>query len=125
MSEVKAYIESGDFIEKFALVLDLLPEKGEVALLEDVCDVDDLLHGLIAHLGRQQQILAEYEIAEREIRQRLQQNQVCDLEVQRVRVELVEFEDCQVGVEVVGVLLGLLLNIFLEEWKVIRIVAKN
>lgn len=88
---MRAYIESGDFIEKFALVLDLLPEEGKVALLEDVGDVDNLLHGLIAHLGRQQQILAEYEIAEREIRQRLQQNQVCDLKVQRVRVELVEF----------------------------------
>lgn len=105
--------------------MNFLPKQGKVALLEDVRNVDDLLNGLIAHLGRQQQILAENEVAEGEIRQRLQKNQVSDSEVQRVRVELIEFEDCQVGVEVVGVLLGLLLNIFLEEWKVIRIVAKN
>lgn len=48
-----------------------------------------------------------------------------DAEVQRVRVELVIFQHRQVGVDVVGVLLGLLLDVFLEEWEVSWVVAEG
>lgn len=46
-----------------------------------------------------------------------------DAKIQRLRVELVEFQHCQVGVEVIAVLLSLLLDVFLEELEVNRIVA--
>lgn len=121
----ETHIKSGDLLEELALVLNRLPEQNEVALLEDVGDVDDLLHGVVLHLRRQQEILAEYEVAERQVGERLQQDQVSDAEVQRVRVELVIFQHSQVGVDVVGVLLGLLLNVFLEEWEVSRVVAED
>lgn len=46
-------------------------------------------------------------------------------EVEGLWAELIEFQHCQVGVEIVAVLLGLLLNVFFEELKVIRIVAEK
>jgi hypothetical protein len=49
----KTYVESGDFFEEFALVLHGLPEQDEVTLLENVGDVDNLFHGVVAHLSRQ------------------------------------------------------------------------
>lgn len=48
-----------------------------------------------------------------------------DAQVQGVCVELVEFQHGQVGIEVVGVVFSLFLNVFLEEWKVIGIVAEK
>jgi hypothetical protein len=46
-----------------------------------------------------------------------------DGKVQRLWVELIVFQHCEVRVEIIGVLLGLLLNVFFEELKVNGIVA--
>lgn len=100
-----------------------MPEQNEVALLENVGDVNDFLDSVVAHLSWQQQILAENEIAEGKVRDCLQKNQVSDAEVERVRIELVEFQHGEISIEIVGVVLCLLLNVVLEEWEVIRIVA--
>lgn len=59
------YIESGDLFEEFAFVLNCLPEQNEIALLENVGDINDLLDGVITHLCWKQEILAENEVAER------------------------------------------------------------
>lgn len=48
-----------------------------------------------------------------------------DAEIDALRVELVEFQHGEIGVEVVSVVLSLLLHVFLEVREVIRIVAKS
>lgn len=42
-----------------------------------------------------------------------------------MRIELVEFQNSKISVEIVGVVFRLLLNVILEEWKVIRVVARK
>lgn len=118
-----AYIESGDFLEELALVLNCLPEQNKIALLKNVGNVDDLLHGVIAHLSWQEEIFAHHEITERQVGERLEEDQVSYAKIQCLRVELVEFQYSQIGVEIVDVVLCLLLNVLLEELEVNRIVA--
>lgn len=72
------YIETCDLFKEFALVLNLLPEQGKVALLKNVGDVNNFLHGFVAHLGRKQQILAQNKVTEGKIGERLQENQMSD-----------------------------------------------
>lgn len=50
---------------------------------------------------------------------------MCNAEIHCWWIELVEFQHSEVGVEIVGVLLRLFLNVFLEELKVNWIVAKR
>lgn len=69
-----AYIKSRNLLKKFSLVLNSLPEQDEVALLQNVGDVNDFLDCIVPHLGWQQEILAEDEIAERQICESFQQN---------------------------------------------------
>lgn len=94
-------------------------------MLEDVSDIDDFLDGVVTHLSWQQQILAENEIAEGKVGYRLQKNQVSDAEIKRLRVELIELQHGEISIEVVCVVFRLFLNIFLEEWEVIGIVAAS
>jgi hypothetical protein len=122
-TDENTHIESRDLLEEFSLVLNRLPEQHKVALLQNVGDVDDFLHGVVAHLRRQQKILAEDKVAEGQVRQRLQENQVGDGKFHELWVELVELQHGEVRVEIVGVLLGLLLNVLLKRWKVNGIVA--
>jgi len=118
-------VEAGDVTEHAAVDLGALPEEGEVGALQDVGQVDDGLDILVLHLLGQQQALGHHEVRVRQAGQRLQQDGVGDVEVQHVRVELVQLEHGQVGLQVVGIVLRLILHIGLQSLQMIRVVAEG
>lgn len=63
ISPKPTYVESSDFLKELSLVLNSLPEQNKVTLLQNVSNIDDLLHCVVSHLTRQQQVFAKNEIA--------------------------------------------------------------
>lgn len=66
------------------------PEQFEIALFQNIGQENDLDNGIVFHLCRQQQALAQCEIGVREVGQRFQQNQICDFQIEIFRIELVQ-----------------------------------
>lgn len=116
-------IKSGNFPEQAGIGLGLGPENGKIALLQDVGQVDNFAHIVVGHLGGQQQTLAQHKVSVWKVGQRLEQNGVRDVEIQEVRIELIQLEHRQIGLQVVVIALCLLLNVVLNGLKVFRIVA--
>lgn len=114
--------EAGDLLEELRIFLHPRPEQREVALLQDVRQVDDLLDRVVVHLGRQQQTLAQDKVRVREVGQRLEQNRVRHIQVHHLRVELVQLQAGQVRLQVVLVVLGLVLHVRFNHLQVFRIV---
>lgn len=113
-------IEAGNVHDQ--LVFDQIPELLEIARLQNACQINDFLHSFVLSLGGQQQAFAQRKIGVRQIGQSLQQYGVRDAHVQTVWIELVQFKNGQIRFEVVLIVAGLLLNIFLDDGQMFWIV---
>lgn len=108
--------ESTDLLEPFRCLVGSFPEQLEVALFQDISQDDDVLDGLILHLKWKEEVFGQHEICMWKVGQAFQENRVCDIQVEKMWVELEQFQHSQVGFQVIGVFSGLFLDVFLEDW---------
>lgn len=101
----------------------LRPEQFKVAFLQNVGQKDDFDDGVVFHLLWQQQTFAQREVGVRQVGQRFQQNQIGDFQIQEFRIELVQFEDGQICLQIVFVVLRLFANIIFQRLQMFRIVS--
>lgn len=116
--------ESTDGDDQVGCIVDFRPEQFKITLFQNVSQKDDVVDGLILHLGGQQKTLAECKVGVWEIGQRLQQNQVSDFHVQQIWIELVQFQHSQICLQVVGVFLHLLFDVVLDGFQMLGIVPE-
>lgn len=108
--------ETTNLLEPFRGLVGSFPEQLEVALLQDISQDDDVLDGLILHLKWKEKVFGQDEIGMWKVGQAFQENCVCDIQVEKMGIELKQFQHSQVGFQVIGVVSGLLLDVFLEDW---------
>lgn len=119
-------VEAGDTGNVFGVSggQNFRPEQFEIALFQNIGQENDFDHGVVFHLGRQQQALAQCEIGVREVGQRFQQNQICDFQIEIFRIELVQLQHGQIRFQIVFVSFGLVAHIVFERFQVLGIVSE-
>lgn len=117
-------IVKADNVRKFVgHQLDAIPERIEITLFQHIGQIDNFLDGFVGHLPGHQQTLAQRKIGVRKIGQRFEENCARNVFVQQQRIELVQLENGQIRLQVVGIFACLLVDVVLEFLQMFRIVS--